>query len=484
MSQTLDTAVIFADRLGKELAPLFQASCPALLPLAGKTPLEFCLDDIATAEFKRVIIVVSRCVEDIRRMVADGDAWGVSVEYVLSRGEENPTSFLKRFSALIDGSFLATRGDVMRHPVMKTVIASANSSNQVVSDDGQNAGIVLTSADAPNLDALAWPLPDIDPSWSALNLPCSLNPLLSLDQFRVANLDCVTQKTQGLVLPGLQIQEGARIGRLSHLPPNVMVNSPVLLGDHSSVHQSCALYGPVVIGDNCFIDKDTQITASVILPDTYIGAGLDIKDAIVGEGQLIHTKDDIAIQIDDPLWVAPMEQRVIASDSSFIEQFIALLLLISSLPLWPVAMLLSTSKNGKRLSKRTVLGNKRGLRGQRLESTCYAWTTNSPLLNKLPGLLSVMSGHLRIFGSHPRTPGEAVYSPLSSLTTQEYTEQPPAGLVSPASLFLASDAPIEEVELFEICFSAERSYRRELECWLRAIRLLFSINSWRARKTA
>lgn len=478
MGATPSIAVVFADRLGRELDPLFKASCPALLPIAGKTPLEYCLDDLAEVGIRRAVIVVSACAERIQALLGNGDAWGLQFEFVLSRGEEAPAALVKRFDSLLDEHYLAVRGDVLRSPLARDFLAqwAADPAETQALVQGRPVGMAVSSRAAPELGAVAWPLAQ-EASGTSLEAHKG-NPLASLEDIWQANLDAVAGAFHGLVIPGLSKQSGVVVGRLSYLETSSVVEPPVHVGDHSSVHRSCGLYGPVVIGNNCFIDRETQISNSVILPGTYIGAGLDVQDAIVGEGQLIKPLESLVLQVDDPLWVAPMEQGYAASDRSLIDRLLALVLLLLSAPLWPVAALLSRSGKGRALRHQAVLGNRRGVRGQRLEVDLRHWMTAVPVLRQLPGLLAVCSGDLRMFGAAPRPAGEATGLAAELAALQGATEQPPAGLISAARLQLPADAPPEEVELFEIVFAAERSARKELQCWWLAFKGLFSGRAW------
>ena len=58
--------IILADRLGHELFPLTDRTCPALLPVAGKSVLEHNLDMLANAGIKRAVIVIGSFADQVR----------------------------------------------------------------------------------------------------------------------------------------------------------------------------------------------------------------------------------------------------------------------------------------------------------------------------------------------------------------------------------------------------------------------------------
>lgn len=469
MAADISDALIFADRLGRELSPLFQETGPALLPLAQRTPLHYCLDDLSAAGVRRAVVVVSHAAERVQELLSGGEPWGVELECVLSRGEEAPASLLRRFRTLLGERFLAVRGDVLRTPMVRELQAAcAGGDHAIACLDGISVGAVVTNGADADLAALAWPLPACE-GLDMAGHRC--NRLDSLEEVLQANLDLAGGRFLGLVPAGLKQAEGIMSGRLSHLDPASVVDPPVSLGDHSSVHRSARLYGPVVIGSNCFIDRDTQIRDSLVLPDTYIGAGLDVKDAIIGEGMLVQPRNALSLAIDDPLWVAPMARRWRASDASLMDRLLALLLLLLSLPLWPLALLLSVAAGGPMWRRRAVQGNRRDLRGHRHEFGLLQFGAGPAVLRGLPGLLAVLSGDLRMFGARPAPLNYAQQLPV-------HMEAPPAGLIRPSALELDPAAPEEEVELFEVCFAAERSLASELRCWGLALRALFSGRAW------
>ena len=104
--------LIFADRLGRELQPLAERSCVALLPVVGKPVLEHALERLVAAGLRRASIAISPQAENMRSTFGDGSRWGMRLDYVLTRGEAEPDDILAAQPRLTD-EVLALRGDVL-----------------------------------------------------------------------------------------------------------------------------------------------------------------------------------------------------------------------------------------------------------------------------------------------------------------------------------------------------------------------------------
>ncbi len=91
-------AIILADRSGAELAPLDQIACPALLEVAGKTVIEYTLEDLSEAGFREAIVVTSS-LEAMRARLGDGERWGIRLRYLLVKADSEPASSLARVTA-------------------------------------------------------------------------------------------------------------------------------------------------------------------------------------------------------------------------------------------------------------------------------------------------------------------------------------------------------------------------------------------------
>ena len=69
-------ALIFADRLGRELEPLTDRTCAALLPVLGKPVLGHTLEALGAAGLSEAVVAVSPFADELRLALGDGGRWG------------------------------------------------------------------------------------------------------------------------------------------------------------------------------------------------------------------------------------------------------------------------------------------------------------------------------------------------------------------------------------------------------------------------
>jgi len=95
------------------------------------------------------------------------------------------------------------------------------------------------------------------------------------------------------VLPGIWIGSGARIDR------SATVLAPAYVGMNSSVRASCRISATSAVEKECEVDCATSVDGTCVLPNTYLGMGLSVSNAIVGAGKLFHLGRRVELQMGD-----------------------------------------------------------------------------------------------------------------------------------------------------------------------------------------
>ena len=169
----------------------------------------------------------------------------------------------------------------------------------------------------------------------------------------------------------------------------------------------------------------------------------------------------------------------------WLDRFLGLLVLALSLPLWPLAAALAYRESGGRplLGSMDYLGNRPASPNPDARGPCPVklrhWRTSIPVLSKLPWLIAVIRGDLRLVGVSPLTPEE---SAARSEDWQLVRDNAPVGLFGPTQFDLPAKAPIEERLLSDAFYAHHRDWPTDMGFLWRGLKRLFSAEAWRGQE--
>lgn len=90
---------------------------------------------------------------------------------------------------------------------------------------------------------------------------------------------------------------GAWIGPGVRIAPSARLTPPVWIGAASEVGPGSRIGPGVIIGEHCILDEDVEAQNSLILPHSYAGAHIGLKDLIIDGGVLINTAHGVRVDI-------------------------------------------------------------------------------------------------------------------------------------------------------------------------------------------
>ena len=93
--------------------------------------------------------------------------------------------------------------------------------------------------------------------------------------------------------PGVWIGEGARVH------PAARVVAPAFIGRGTKVGSGALVTRFSSVEQRCLVDAGATIEDATILPDTYVGRGIDVAHAVVDGNHLVHLKRDVAVDVED-----------------------------------------------------------------------------------------------------------------------------------------------------------------------------------------
>lgn len=468
--------ILLANRIAPELAPLTERTCAALLRVAGKPLLIHAIESLAAAHLSDIMIVVSPFADQVEQMLGEGARWGLHFTYVTAHAEECPSAVIQRVGQSLDAGALVVRGEILRTPIIAEFL------DRTASNEAWAIAANIQSAPAGVL-LLRTALEDQHAGCDLMGLfhgrdnrrirsqheasidfrNARLSTIESLHEFHRVNLDVATGRFPGLIIPGREIMPGVTVGRKTRLPVSAIKGTSIFVGSRCQVAASAELMSEVVVSSDVVIDRHAILRSAVIMPHTYIGELVEIADAIVAGDILIHVDSGAVTRVTDSFLLATVRTRSLASPFRTIaDSLCAAILLILSIPLWPIALIVSLIADPSHPIRRaTLLGNRRTMNHPRT-FTARQFSASPPLLHYLPYLFAVAAGHLRMIGVEPLAPAAA------AARTQEWEfvrDEAPAGLFGPVQLTLSADAPPEERWLMEAYYARTRTFAGDLK-WL------------------
>ena len=217
-----------------------------MLPLADKPLVSYCIDKLAAQGYQTIYIVTTDRTQAITKKLGFGSFWSLTIHYLNINKKVDLDKYLN----------LKTQGlnEIYLPEITK------NNESQNLQDNG--------------MDYIS-------------NL---------IDHYMDKQLQVVTdsnnfQLPSYQVKPNLFLSEGAQA--------QVMPDYPVHLGKFSQLDSQCIFRGPSVIGKNCVVARGNILDNTVVMPNTFVGSGLDLSNCLVTSEWIYHRITQEQIRIDN-----------------------------------------------------------------------------------------------------------------------------------------------------------------------------------------
>lgn len=480
-------ALLLADRLGPGLAPFTERMPVALLPVAGKPLVFHAIEDLVQAGVKEVAVVVSSFAEEVERALGDGSRWGVKLDFVLSPGDESPASLAARLGGRFPGELLAVRGDVLRSPLLPAFLALAaqrpGEPALVATAGGKACGVALVR-DAASRPAALPAVPEAEQALGGASIDVDgavCEPVRTLADLHRANVDAVSRRFPGLLVPGREVAVGLVSGRRSRVPLRAVWQGPVFAGARCSVDEAAELLGPVVLSDDVVVDRRATLANTVVLPHSYVGELVELTNALVFSDLLVRVDTGAVTRVTDAFLLSDLRDAPVGSAvGSGLSRLAGLALLLLSLPLWPLALLASLLARPSSPFRRLTLGGNRRERDEsgamrRRPFTTLEGATRVPVLRHLGRVFGVVAGDLALVGVSPLPPS------VEEQLEEEWADgrrEAPVGLLGPAQLLPDPAAPREEMLLADVFLAGSLRSGRPVAILKPALRAFFGRTAW------
>ena len=99
---------------------------------------------------------------------------------------------------------------------------------------------------------------------------------------------------------GREIRPGLWVGERARIDGRARVLSPAYIGARSKIRAAALITHGSCVEGHCEVDCGTVIDDAHVLPFTYLGPGLEVGQAFVDGGRLLHLARNLELQIRDP----------------------------------------------------------------------------------------------------------------------------------------------------------------------------------------
>ncbi len=285
-----------------------------LAPAGGKPLVEYWLEWAAEVGASDVRLLLGEGGEHVEAFCADGSRWGLKISYGFIKQGADPVAFLRRSPAQWEAGLLYIAGPVFPRRPQE---AADNPGNEPLVLDphgawllpsGRNGAACFLSSNADSIRAfIAGQSPETRTRWDSIHVePFELDAARSYYEL---NMQLVQGDIARYVRPGFGGGDAAYIGSNVSTPPSVVLRPPLIIGNDCRIHPMAVIGPNAVIGNGVIVDRQTEVSDSVVLDNTYLGRTLEIKGRIVSGTRLVLPEDGTVVEIADPWLLAQLQAR-------------------------------------------------------------------------------------------------------------------------------------------------------------------------------
>lgn len=260
-------AVIGFSTAPSPLEPAWPSTHRALLPIAGKPLIVHLIEQLARGGIRHLRIAGSIQQDAARHRLGDGSEWGVRIRY-----SDLHDADLRLQTLLEHEHCLYLCGDNLHVADFSELRA--------------DAGIGIDDPAARSERSVLWRLEPGGPAGYSIaaatsGKPYVREPLLTVQSYHTCNLMAARRDDNALVVPGRALKPGVFVDWDTWLAPDVILGEDITIGKHCQLDRRVRLDSRCVLGNGVVIGRNSRLRNVSVLPNTYVGAGVRLQDAVV-----------------------------------------------------------------------------------------------------------------------------------------------------------------------------------------------------------
>lgn len=436
-----------------------------MLPLVDRPILQHVVEHLVGLGYSALEILVARPAYRVRELLGDGTRWGATIRF---HDVEDASAPYKNLAALLtaegDGPILLGHADRLPSGLEGRPLPG-DRGPLLICAPGERRGTKdrwtgWAWIDREAIDGLPAGADEealyrrlSDANWESRSVEAAtLLRSTSYAGLLKSHRDAIAGRGPGLLFSAREVEPKVWLSRDVSLHPSVKLVAPVYVGEGSKVREGAQIGPGTVLGAGCLVDRGSTVTGSVVFPNSYVGAGLDVDHAIIDRNLLVNVRLGTEVILEDEALLASLSGQFSRDLSGVASRLAAAIILSLAWPILPATVVvLKLIGSQRRLStvERVRLPN---LPGWRRWKTYEFWGFHAPgaveeetgaarlLFRILPGLINVALGHLRLFGVRPRSAAEIRALPPDE---RSFLLRSDAGPIDPSPM--PAKPPIEEV---------------------------------------
>ncbi len=445
-------AILLADGSVDKLKPLTGRVASPMLPIANRPAMAHVVEQLVRHDIQDIVVSLHHQAGQIEGYFQSGRRFGAQLTYVLQREQMGTGGVVRRARSHLHETTIVLPADAYFDLDISAVIAQhreRGSQLTVIMHDATNhdvveplhaqngsAGLPIVSAlpdfswQATNAFILEPEVVDLIPAEGCVDILEDVVPLLELNGlpvdwyqmdgfFNTLGSFEAFQAAQRLALDTRPSASSVRSAAVSAettraiwlerdvvVHPEAQLIPPVYIGNQSRIGRQAVVGPDVVIGSAVVVDDEATVSHSTILPQTYVGRLVDVRNRVVHTNLIVDVASEESVEVSDNFLLGSTQQVVRQSLRRVVEAAIGLVCGLLTLPLLFALALLTWLIERRTFEKVTLASAEfEALTVAQLAVGDGSWGhfLTRWQLHRLPQLWQVVVGKLALVGTTPRT---------------------------------------------------------------------------------
>jgi NDP-sugar pyrophosphorylase family protein len=493
-------AIILPSDKPELLSPISNWTSDYLIPIVNKPVAEHLIELLLENNIRDMIFILNHQPYETEQYFKMGERWGCNISYSLIREYRGVIESIFRVKNNLEEDFICFPVNMITN---MDITSFVNFHNETLADftlpvthtETQKPGYLKSPPFIMSHRALCHliktkknlNLKDIARDFTHAGLKSNIYKaefdyclIENLNDYIEVNSAVLRGDISRITIPGKEIRKGLWVGRNSFISPAAEIISPVLIGENCSIKNSVSIGGNTIIGNDVIIEKETNIKRSIIYDKTYIGTNTEITDSIVRQNFIFNLPAMSNLYVNDDSIIGSMGKDLLKDKlETIFSSTVALMLFCFFMPFILILYFyhLITPSKGY-LKAVTGYGNydSMDMKGDPELSVIrqYHFKSRHSLIKKLPGLINVIKGDIRLIGNSILSENEVE---LLKDEWQKVRFNAPTGLIH---LWETEKMPLltwDEKIISENFYASTRSFSNDLKILFRYLFNLKKLNA-------